>query len=57
MGDRKWKMFIVQRRRDAIELVQRMDVAERHFERKCQHIVFIKWSIWVKLNKRTKIGR
>ncbi|XP_037539123.1 dynein regulatory complex subunit 6 [Nematolebias whitei] len=54
--DWKWKMFIVQRKRDAIELVQRMDMAERHFEKKCQHIVFTKWLIWVKLNKRAKIA-
>ncbi|XP_047452803.1 dynein regulatory complex subunit 6 [Mugil cephalus] len=51
---RKWKRFIVQSKRDAMELAQKMDVAKKHFERTCQRVALTRWLKWVKLHKKTK---
>ncbi|XP_034735797.1 dynein regulatory complex subunit 6 isoform X2 [Etheostoma cragini] len=51
---RKWKRFTTQSKSDIIELALKMDMAKKHYERKCQLVAFTKWSNWVKLHKKTQ---
>lgn len=57
VGDRKWKRFTTQSKSDIIELALKMDMAKKHYERKCQLVALTKWSNWVKLHKKTQAGR
>ncbi|XP_029951714.1 dynein regulatory complex subunit 6 [Salarias fasciatus] len=52
LSDRKWKKFTVQGESHAIELALKMDITQKHFQRKCQQVVFAKWLSRVKLHKR-----
>uniref|UniRef100_A0A8P4G5Y0 F-box domain-containing protein n=2 Tax=Dicentrarchus labrax TaxID=13489 RepID=A0A8P4G5Y0_DICLA len=49
---RKWKRFTTQRKRSAIELTLKMNLAKKHYERKCQWLALTKWSNWVKMHKK-----
>ncbi|XP_031173797.1 dynein regulatory complex subunit 6 isoform X1 [Sander lucioperca] len=51
---RKWKRFTTQSKSDIIELALKMDMAKKHYERKCQLVALTKWSNWVKLHKKTQ---
>ncbi|XP_041852573.1 dynein regulatory complex subunit 6 isoform X2 [Melanotaenia boesemani] len=51
---RKWKRFIMQSRRDNIELTLKMDMTEKYLEKKCQSIILTRWFNWLKLHKKKK---
>ena len=57
VGDRKWKRFTTQSKRDTVELALKIDMAEKHFEMKCMLVALTKWSNWVKLHKKAQAGR
>ncbi|XP_078024112.1 F-box and leucine-rich repeat protein 13 [Epinephelus lanceolatus] len=51
---RKWKRFTIQSKRDAIELLVKMNMAKKHYDRKCQQVAFTKWTKRVELHKKKK---
>lgn len=55
--DRRWKRFIAKRKTDAIELNVKMEIAKRHYDRKCQRMAFAKWVSWIKFHKKRQAGR
>ncbi|KAM9352391.1 F-box and leucine-rich repeat protein 13 [Symphorus nematophorus] len=52
--DWKWKRFTMQSKRNTIELALKMDLTEKHYERKCQRAALTRWSNWVKKHKKTQ---
>ncbi|XP_068458563.1 F-box and leucine-rich repeat protein 13 [Clinocottus analis] len=55
-GTTKWNRFATQSKRSTTELALKMDMAKKHYERKCQLVALTKWSNCVKLHKKTQAG-
>ena len=56
-GDRGWKRLTAKRKSDALELDLKMEIAQRHYERKQQKVALVKWVNWLKFHKSSQAGR